>query len=301
MTIRRSKHYTTSTESSDGSLVPWLAAHGPLAYSPEAPPSRDSSFQYGWALPQVCRPGTRRHLYFGAPCRTYAEELFRFWANARLGRTEPVALELGRAAAHRVDAPIAVYRHRTILHGDHYLLMQHGSYQSVPVDEQPELEKGYLLLHRGIGDATEFRFPMPWVDPSDHYARAVMQPYLALQREILSRSDLSFNSIHDRAKRVETSHILDDTWMTDDLARERGLDIEHDTPLQRLYRAAHQSFALCAWVSTHKFGPSRVVFRTPLANVRITSFFAGEHEARMIDPQRAELVEAVGCRMQWQG
>jgi hypothetical protein len=62
-----------------------------------------------------------------------------------------------------------------------------------------------------------------------------------------------------------------------------------------LWSSAHQSFALRSWVSTAKFGPSRVVCRTPLANVRITSFFAREHEVRVIDPSRVTFLDAVGC------
>src|SRR5690606_2840342 len=60
------KAYSTTTRTSDDRLVPWLAAEGPLAYTPESPPARDSLFQYGWVLPQVCKPGLRRHVYFGA-------------------------------------------------------------------------------------------------------------------------------------------------------------------------------------------------------------------------------------------
>lgn len=52
--------------SSERRLGPWLAAEGPLAYTHESPPERDSLFQYGWVLPQVCKPGLRRHAYFGA-------------------------------------------------------------------------------------------------------------------------------------------------------------------------------------------------------------------------------------------
>jgi hypothetical protein len=33
-------------------------------------------------------------------------------------------------------------------------------------------------------------------------------------------------------------------------------------------------------VSETKFGPHRVVCRIPLTNIRITTFFAGEHEVR---------------------
>ena len=131
-------------------------------------------------------------------------------------------------------------------------------------------------------------------------ARNVAGEYFKLQLEILSRSDRSFNSIHDRTKRVETSHIHDGTWLTDELAVQRGLDIEDDPQTRALWHAAHQGFALCGWVSEQKFGPNRVVFRTPLSNIRITTFFAGEHEVRIIDPDRVELVAAIGCHMQWE-
>ena len=129
----------------------------------------------------------------------------------------------------------------------------------------------------------------------------VWEKYARLQFDILSRSDLSFNSIHDRAKRTETGHIHDDTWMTDQLANEYGLDIEHDPWTRALWEAVHQSFALRRWVSENKFGPHRVVCRTPLTNIRITTFFAGEHEVRVLDPSRVELLTAMGCEVTVEG
>ena len=96
-------------------------------------------------------------------------------------------------------------------------------------------------------------------------------------------------------------HILDDSWMTDELAKERGLDIEHDPWTRALWEATHQSFALRRWVSEHKFGPHRVVCRTPLTNIRITTFFAGEHEVRVLDPARVELLAAIGCEVNHEG
>ena len=121
--------------------------------------------------------------------------------------------------------------------------------------------------------------------------------YTRLQLEILSRSDLSFNSIHDRTERVETGHLHDGTWLTDDLAAQHGLDLENDRRVRALWSATHQSFALRSWVSTNKFGPNRVVCRTPVSNIRITTFFAGEHEVRVIDPARVELLDAIGCNV----
>ena len=79
------KAYSTCTKVAGDRLVPWLAAEGPLAYTPELPPERDSLFQYGWALPQVCRPGLRRHAYFGAMRREAAHDVFAFWQDARRG------------------------------------------------------------------------------------------------------------------------------------------------------------------------------------------------------------------------
>jgi hypothetical protein len=49
-------------------LVPWLAAEGPLAYSPAEPPLKDYFFQYSWILPGIFNPAInlRRHYYFGS-------------------------------------------------------------------------------------------------------------------------------------------------------------------------------------------------------------------------------------------
>jgi len=295
------KPYSTSTKTSSDRLVPWLAAGGPLAYTPELPPLRDSLFQYGWVLPQVCKPGLRRHAYFGAIRREDAHDVFAFWQDARRGTVERVAHHEGTLADGSIEAPIAVYRHDTRRGDRSYLFIQHGSYQCIPVDEQPELEAGYVHLHRGIGDAKAFRSWGSFRTGADSRRTSTWEKYARLQFDVLSRSDLSFNSIHDRAKRVETCHIHDGTWMTDQLATERGLDIEHEPWTRALWNATHQSFALRRWVSESKFGPHRVVCRTPLTNIRITTFFAGEQEVRVLDPSRVELLAAIGCEVNIEG
>lgn len=291
------KAYSTSTKASSNRLVPWLAAEGPLAYTPELPPERDSFFQYGWVLPQVCRPGLRRHAYFGAMRREAAHDVFAFWQDARRGAVERFAHREGTLAGPRIEAPIAVYRHNGRCGDGTYVFIQHGSYQCVPIGEQPELEAGYVHLHRGIGDAKVFRLWRSFRIRTDPRCMRSWETYAQLQFDLLSRSDVSFNSIHDRTKRAETGHILDDSWMTDDLAKARGLDIEHDSWTRALWQATHQSFALRRWVSENKFGPRRVVCRTPITNIRITTFFAGEHEVRVLDPSRVELLAAIGCEV----
>jgi hypothetical protein len=293
--------YSTSTKASGDRLVPWLAAEGPLAYTPELPPERDNLFQYGWVLPQVCRPGLRRHVYFGALRREAAYDVFAFWQDARRGTVDRVVHHEGTLGGSRIEAPIAVYRHNGRGRGTAYVFIQHGSYQFVPIDEQPELEAGYVHLHRGIGNAEVFRLGRAFRTRTAPRLASSWQTYAQLQFDLLSRSDVSFNSIHDRTKRAETGHILDDSWMTDELAKQRGLDIEHEPWTRALWEATHQSFALRRWVSESKFGPHRVVCRTPLTNIRITTFFAGEHEVRVIDPSRVELLAAIGCEVDHDG
>jgi hypothetical protein len=58
---------------------------------------------------------------------------------------------------------------------------------------------------------------------------------------------------------------------------------------------------LSCWVAEHKFGPNYVVCKTPLTNIRMTTFFAGEHEARIVDPRCVEVVEAHGCAVEHVG
>lgn len=47
--------------------------------------------------------------------------------------------------------------------------------------------------------------------------------------------------------------------------------------------------------AARKFGPNYVRLRTPLSNVRITTFVCGENEVKVIDPNKLEVIEAVGC------
>lgn len=78
---------STITVNSAGQLVPWLAANGPLAYTPEKPPDRAYFFQYSWILPIIFADHTnkRRHYYFGAPGKDNAAQLFSFWQAAKNG------------------------------------------------------------------------------------------------------------------------------------------------------------------------------------------------------------------------
>lgn len=57
-----SSRYSTCTVLDDGRIVPWLAASGPLSYTPEFPPPSDYYFQYSWILPGALVYGGDRAL-----------------------------------------------------------------------------------------------------------------------------------------------------------------------------------------------------------------------------------------------
>jgi len=277
--------------------VPWLAADGSLAYSPEKPPDRDYYFQYGWVLPGIFaeHTNTRRHFYFGAWDKDHTEKLFDFWKKARNGVVERVAYRAGVIEEETVISPVAVYRGPPDWRkGPTYLLMQHGSYQIVPAADQPLIEAGEVILYRGVQKSTKFRFPR--LCTRDPARRQAWWRYVDVQAYVLSDAIRSFNSIHDRAARSETWYIRDRSWVTDDIARRRGLDIDGDAFGHALWAAAHQSFTLARWVAERKFGPKFVVCRTALGNIRLTTFFAGEHEVRIIDPDEVEILEEHGCK-----
>jgi hypothetical protein len=94
------KKYLTSTVYGEKQLVPWLATAGPLAYSPEHPPSRDYFFQYGWVLPEIFHTelDLRWHYYFAALYRDQARFLVRFWERARGGHVSQRFCEMGVGA-----------------------------------------------------------------------------------------------------------------------------------------------------------------------------------------------------------
>ena len=292
--------FSTSTIVASNGLVPWLAAHGPLAYSPVEPPARDYFFQYSWVLPGIFDP--REHRYFGNYCKDSAKFLFDFWGNAREGRGAALQqyCEPGLFSDIEVKAPLAVYHHvRKYYNTAGSLLIQHGSYQWISRDDQPHIEQGQVLLYRGIGQGTVFRCLQFEPDDLTVANREIWRKYLRLEAEMLSDSVLSFNTIHDRVKRSETEGLRHGTWLGDAMATAAGLDIESSGFARDLWNAAQQAYSLDPVMGVQKFGPHYVVVETPLSNIRLTTFFAGESEVKIIDPSRVSLVEAVGCQVQF--
>jgi hypothetical protein len=303
MAARISK-FTTATLVGTSHVVPWLAAKGPLAYSPSEPPARDYFFQYSWVLPGIFEPGInlRQHRYFGAHLRENAGFLFDFWDSARKGHGAALQqyCEPGRFSDVEVKAPMAAYHHvRKPYHTEGFLLLQHGSYQWISLQDQPHIEEGEVLLYRGIGDATIFRclqFRPEDLSPTN---QEIWRKYLRIQAAMLSDSVLSFNTIHDRVNRCETGGLRHATWLSDEMATAAGLDIDSAGFARELWRAAQQAYSLKLAMGAQKFGPHYVVLKTSLSNLRITTFFAGESEVKIIDPRRVSVVESVGCQMKF--
>ena len=153
--------FSTSTITSRTRTVPWLAAEGPLSYTPENPPHKDYFFQYGWILPQLINAKVRqtRHYYFGASRKEDAEDAFRFWNGARDGRVSRIILKQGTITPLEVTAPIAIYRCSIgYREKEGVVLIQHGSYQFVEREEQPTIEQGFVTLYRGIQTARKFYY-----------------------------------------------------------------------------------------------------------------------------------------------
>jgi hypothetical protein len=115
---------------------------------------------------------------------------------------------------------------------------------------------------------------------------------------MLADSTLSFNTIHDRTQRCETGFLNDSTWLADRLAVETGLDIQSDGFTKALWTSAMSSFSMERRIAELKFGPHFVVAQTPITNIRMTTFFAGEAEVRIVDLSQIHFLEMVGCTVE---
>ncbi len=285
--------FSTSTLIAGTEIVPWLAAAGKLAYSPESPPERDYFFQYSWVVPGILREGTnkRRHYWFGDPLKDHPKVrlLFRFWNAARRGARDPLFVSNGMAGPDvDVTAPVAAFRHHDVHPSGHaaecLILMQHGSYHIGEIESQLRIEHGEAVLYRGVQTAETYvlhRLTTPEI------RRRVM----AVHARSLTDSVASFNAAHCNLMRCETGYLNDGSFLFDGLCRETGLD--PTTPAIR--STLYSGYALEEWCASRKFGPNYVKFRTPLTNIRITTFVAGETEVKVIDPNKLDVIEAIGC------
>jgi hypothetical protein len=109
----------------------------------------------------------------------------------------------------------------------------------------------------------------------------------------LADSVTSFNAVHSNVSRIETGYLNDRTSLLDELCRAGGLD-----PKPPISLFLYSGYALEEWCGVRKFGPHYVKLRTPLTNVRITTFVCNETEVKVINPNKLEVIESVGCSVQ---
>ncbi len=297
------KRHSTSTICADGSISPWLGASGPLAYSPENHPETNYFFQYGWLMPSLFPD--RRHYYFGywssmARRDTFdnitIEFLVDFWAKSQAGRVIPVIVRNSYATSLDFGAPIACYQYRRPRdRTDSYMLMQHGSYQTVPGRKQPHLHEGKIIVYRGIGKAAVFKHFCPDKTAISETELRSLKHYWVAHQKAFADSEVSFSVAHSRIHRSETDFLnINYDWSS--IAHEEGLDWT-GCEFARLLRASYlQSFTLDQQIAKNKFGPNYAAFLTPIENIRLTTFFAGEQEVFILDPSKMEIIKAYGCK-----
>ena len=92
------------------------------------------------------------------------------------------------------------------------LLIQHGSYQWVSLDDQPSIHAGEVSLYRGIGRGRSvplLAIPARRLSPANG---EISRMYLRVRADMLSDSILSF------LKRRETAGVRDASWLGDVIA-----------------------------------------------------------------------------------
>ena len=174
-------------------------------------------------------------------------------------------------------APIAAYRAKLTPASDLvnrlYVLFQQGNYRVFPESYRDYIEKGKLIVYRGIGGRTKFINPQIGDERQERY-----KEYLAY-----SFASPLFALSYNHVSRAETDHV-----------KRFNMD---SPPLCRLYnyrsdfKDLEQSFSTSKIISSGKFGPSFVSFETPLDNLRIITEWTGEGEVRILYPGRTVRVK----------
>lgn len=193
--------------------------------------------------------------------------------------------------------PIAIYQYSPrYKKKDMYLLIQHGSYQLINMKDQPLINKGLIIIYRGIGKSKEYKYlkvESPLINEK-HYL--LLEKYFAVQEKAFSDSMLSFIIAHAQTMRCETSFLNGDFSTWDYIAHSMGLEwIKHEFANQ-LRISYLQSFTLNKIIASMKFGPNYVKCITPISNIRLTTFFAGENEVNLIDPRKIEIIKTIKCK-----
>jgi len=274
---------------------PWPTARG-------SPPATDYFFNTAGLLPGF---STRKSIcastVYSESLKNSARFLFDFWGNIRK-EMEPRCKQYSQlvfSSDIEVKAPIAAYHHvRKLYDAAGSVLIQHGSYQWISDQAQPYRTRTGPALS---GYCEEHGFPCL------HSSRKISPVRIATsgERTWVSRRPCcpirSCPSHHSRSRQSlrDRRPAPRQTWLGDEVATTAGLDIKSAGFANELFGAPPSSRIPGPSHRKHRnSGPHYVVLKTPLSNLRITTFFAGESEVKIVDPSRVSAVETVGCQME---
>jgi hypothetical protein len=165
------------------------------------------------------------------------------------------------------------------------IFIQHGSYLIADMKSQPCIDKGDAILYRGVQDANVLTLHR--LSTADIRLRL-----MNVHAQSLADSVISFNAVHCNVSRTETGYLKDRSFMLDELCVTAGLE-----PAPPVAAVLYSGYALEESFAMRKFGPNYVRLRTPLTNIRITTFVCNETEVKVVDPNKLEVIAPVGCRV----
>lgn len=293
--------YDTNTRLPDGRIVPWLAAKGPLSFTPENPPTDLSLHDYGRIMPGLFTKEAK-YLWGISEHDGGVETLKYFWQCAADNNLERVHVLYGEKENPFFKAPMAVYKNKT---SDMYMLMQNGVYQFVRGGDHPRIAEGFVRIHCGIGTNSTYVHKMLWsrdqsLSQLSDQDRQIIRAFFKIHEVNSSDSILNFIAGHQAIVRPNTAHIQ----VTGGKQQKVRANQSVQRKAEELYRriSTENCFSLNPRISQQKFGPNYGVLDTPLSNIRLTSWFAGESEVRLINPIFARVVSTQGCDVRyWSG
>ena len=152
-------------------------------------------------------------------------------------------------------------------------------------ESQPLIDRGEAILYRGVQKARVFTLQR--LTTPDTRLRL-----MSVHARSLEDSITSFNGAHCNVSRTETGSFNDRSFLLGRLCQGAGLDLNPS-----ITRLLYSGYALEEWCAARKFGPNYVKLRTPLTNLRITTFVCNETDVKVIDPNKVDVMECVGCRV----
>jgi hypothetical protein len=293
-----SMKYSTDTVLENGEIVPWLAAKGPLSYTPESPPKSDKIFDYARFMPSIFSEVRRYGNYypFGATEFPGCPQLLGyFWNLAREKKVKPLYILNGRIWDDgSFRSPIAVYEQRFPVSPNNafFILIQQGRYQILPIEEQPLLPSGELTLYRGIHkfkEGEDF-----YLSRSNKDEQQTLSNLAFLQNFVFSDSLRSFKVAHYQGRDFYNEHLIDrsygDTW--EKIAEEAGLT--YDKKISNLATNKDRIYSLSKLWASDKMGPNYIKYTTPVNNVVFSSWFTSGACVRILNLDLLLPTEYVG-------